>query len=96
MSCVNPILEHILKLQKSLDDYFQSKMKTDKGRGDLYERFIGHLFEKEKYQVQYCGCPGDGGIDLICKNNLRFMPFSVKIGRRRRIEIASHQKKFGH
>ena len=71
VSCVNPIPKRVLNLQKGLDDYFQLKMKTNKGRGDLYEHFIGYLFEKEKYKVQYRGGPGDSGIDVVCKNSLK-------------------------
>ena len=89
LKSINPLLEwlllngryissgetqHIKDLQKILDNYFDVQFRNPRKKGELYERFIGYLFEKEKYQVEYIGINkskggGDGGIDLICRNS---------------------------
>ena len=66
-------LSRIIKYQQELDEYFR-RSREGRARGDIYERFIGFLFERNRCQVEYkgiksrCSGQGDGGIDLICCN----------------------------
>jgi restriction endonuclease len=59
--------------QKALDRYWSSK-KSPWQIGRDYERYIGYLYEKEGYRVQYFGIEKgleDLGRDLVCvKNNV--------------------------
>ena len=73
---------HILNLdissindsQHKLDDYvnFLRTPSGKKMRGLLYEQYVGYIWEKEGYNVEYRGIDrynqgkGDEGIDLIC------------------------------
>lgn len=55
-------------LEKALENYItRQKSKTEIGRD--YERYIGYLYEKKGYKVEYHGIKNsydDLGIDLIC------------------------------
>ena len=45
---------------------------TNKKKGEKYERYVGSLYEKYGYQVEYNGIvkgSRDKGIDLICHDN---------------------------
>ena len=69
----SPTSVRISGLQIELDNYFDKQMQSHVRRGYLYEHFIGYLFEKEKYKVEYVGSrnkgKGDSGIDLICRSH---------------------------
>lgn len=58
--------------QKALDRYRNSNNKDNIELGRMYERYIGYLYEKDGYDVEYIGIEkvlGDMGRDLICKKN---------------------------
>lgn len=62
-------LSVIEKNQLALDRYWQRR-KTKRGIGNLYERYIGYLYEIKGYDVEYTGILGafeDLGRDLIAK-----------------------------
>ena len=55
--------------QKALDNYMQRK-HSKAYIGKMYERYIGYLYERDGYDVQYRGMElglKDGGIDLVCR-----------------------------
>ena len=55
-----------------LDDWFEEENKTTKGKGRLYERYIGYLLETQYYEVNYLGIKRkskDDGIDLIASDD---------------------------
>ena len=55
--------------QRALDIYLQ-KRHSEAHIGKMYERYIGYLYEKDGYKVEYRGIEmglKDGGIDLICR-----------------------------
>lgn len=60
-----------IDLQQKLDNYWNGtikKSKEDIGRD--YERYIGYLYERDGFKVNYQGIKmklEDGGIDLICQ-----------------------------
>lgn len=63
-------LSHTEKLQLSLDRY-KSRNKTNWDIGIEYERYVGYLYEKDGYTVQYTGAlegVKDMGRDLIVKS----------------------------
>lgn len=50
------------------NDNLLPKPKTNKQKGDEYERYIGKRYENKGYQVEYTGLKkgkADGGVDLI-------------------------------
>ena len=57
------------KLQRKLDWWWEKPNKTDWQIGREYERYIGHLYENDGWDVYYHGKKGfeDLGRDLICK-----------------------------
>lgn len=59
------------RLQRKLDYYWTRKDKPDWQVGRDYERYIGYLYEKDGWKVQYHGTKGfeDLGRDLICEKN---------------------------
>ena len=55
--------------QRALDNYLR-KPHSKSHIGKMYERYIGYLYEKKGYDVEYRGIEmglKDGGIDLICR-----------------------------
>lgn len=55
--------------QKALNSYLR-KRHSKSHVGKMYERYIGYLYEREGYEVEYRGIElglMDGGIDLVCK-----------------------------
>lgn len=55
--------------QKALNNYLRKK-HSKSHVGKMYERYIGYLYEREGYEVEYRGIElglMDGGIDLVCK-----------------------------
>nr|WP_321500254.1 restriction endonuclease [uncultured Dethiosulfovibrio sp.] len=51
-------------------DRFWERHKSKRLIGQLYEQYVGYLFEKEGYEVEYVGINqgvGDLGRDLICR-----------------------------
>lgn len=55
--------------QKALNGYLR-KRHSKSHVGKMYERYIGYLYEREGYEVEYRGIElglMDGGIDLVCK-----------------------------
>ena len=57
--------------QRALDNYLK-RFHTKAHIGKMYERYIGYLYEKKGYKVEYRGIElglKDGGIDLICRKN---------------------------
>jgi len=60
------------KNQLALDRYWQQRKKPKWEIGRDYERYIGYLYEKDKYTVNYHGILQgyeDMGRDLICKKD---------------------------
>ncbi len=61
--------------QLALDRYCNPRRKRSPwSAGIEYERYVGYLFERKGYQVEYQGAlrgKEDLGIDLICQNNSR-------------------------
>ena len=57
------------KLQRKLDWYWGKPNKANWQIGRDYERYIGYLYEKDKWNVNFHGMKGfeDLGRDLICK-----------------------------
>ena len=54
-----------------IDSSSSPKDEGNKAKGTRYELYIGSLYEKKGYTVEYNGIKKgnkDGGIDLICKN----------------------------
>lgn len=65
------LLSTVEKNQRALNRY-NSRHKTNEEIGRDYERYIGYLFEKEGYKVDYTGINyglNDLGRDLICIRN---------------------------
>jgi len=57
--------------QRALDNYLK-RNHSKSYIGKMYERYIGYIYEKEHYEVEYRGIEmglKDGGIDLICRKN---------------------------
>lgn len=57
--------------QRALDRYLKAK-KSNWEIGKMYERYVGYLYEKKGYHVEYIGIEkgfDDLGRDLICSNN---------------------------
>lgn len=55
--------------QKALNNYLRKK-HTKSHVGKMYERYIGYLYERKGYDVEYRGIEMgklDGGIDLVCR-----------------------------
>lgn len=55
--------------QLALDRYL-NKHHTKSHVGKMYERYIGYIYEKDGYEVEYRGIEKglkDGGIDLVCR-----------------------------
>lgn len=55
--------------QRALDNYLK-KSHSKAHIGKMYERYIGYVYEKRGYKVEYRGIElglKDGGIDLICR-----------------------------
>lgn len=55
--------------QKALENYLHKK-HSKSHIGKMYERYVGYLYEKDGYSVEYRGIKmglKDGGIDLICR-----------------------------
>lgn len=64
-------LTDVEKNQLALDRYMK-RNKTNAEIGRDYERFIGYLYEKDMFQVEYYGAKNgleDFGRDLICKKD---------------------------
>ncbi|MCX6792914.1 MAG: restriction endonuclease [Candidatus Falkowbacteria bacterium] len=58
--------------QLALDRFWKRPNKSKWLIGKLYERYVGYLYEKDGYNVEYHGIQyklEDLGIDLICKKN---------------------------
>lgn len=56
--------------QVALDRYWSRRMKSAWTAGIQYERYIGYLYEKEGWSVEYRGATkgkSDMGIDIVCK-----------------------------
>jgi Holliday junction resolvase len=65
-------LTSIERNQQALERYWKRRDKDNWQLGRDYERYIGYLFEKDGYTVQYHGIEElkqDLGRDLICKKN---------------------------
>jgi hypothetical protein len=65
-------LSSIEKNQLALDRFWARKNKSKWLIGRLYERYIGYLYEKDGYDVEYVGAIEglkDLGRDLVCKKN---------------------------
>ena len=55
--------------QKALNNYLR-KRHSKSHIGKMYERYIGYLYERKGYEVEYRGIElglKDGGIDLVCR-----------------------------
>lgn len=67
--------------QIALDRYFEKRHKSPWLAGIAYERFIGHLYEKQGFFVTYHGArygKEDMGIDLICKKDEKYVLIQCK------------------
>jgi len=61
--------------QIALDRYFERRQSSAWLAGILYERYIGYLFERDGFSVEYRGATkgfNDLGIDLVCEKGGRF------------------------
>ncbi len=73
-------LPSVVKNQLALDRFWQQP-KSKRLIGRLYERYIGYLYEKENYLVDYVGIfkgYEDLGRDLICQNGNEFIVIQCK------------------
>lgn len=68
--------------QLALDRYWDSSRKRSAWTAGIqYERYIGYLYEKEGFEVEYHGAlrgKEDLGIDLICKKDQRVQAIQCK------------------
>lgn len=67
--------------QLALSRYFERRQKSPWLAGIAYERYIGHLYEKQNFSVVYQGALlgfSDLGIDLICKRDNKFVLVQCK------------------
>lgn len=67
--------------QRALDRYLKSNKKSNWEIGKMYERYIGYLYEKEGFAVEYVGIEkgfDDLGRDLICKKDNKTLVVQCK------------------
>ncbi len=67
--------------QIALDRYFEYRQKSAWLAGIAYERYIGYLYEKQGFKVEYQGATlglDDLGIDLICHNKEKTLLIQCK------------------
>ena len=62
-------------------NYFWERDKTNQEKGELYERYVGYLYEEAGYSVDYYGIRKgltDKGRDLVCRNGSRVLIIQCK------------------
>lgn len=74
-------LTQIQRNELAIDRYFEGRQKSAWLAGIVYERYIGYLYEKEGFKVEYRGVNlgvDDLGIDLVCQRNNVFYLIQCK------------------
>ncbi len=67
--------------QRALERYLKNRNKSNWEIGKMYERYIGYLYEKNGYNVEYIGIEkgfDDLGRDLICKKGNKTLVVQCK------------------